>query len=462
VRTSSFLKRYACGAAAGLIALVVPVPPPRELLHGLPGSGQLEAHQRGDLSGLLFASIQRGVVEQTVTATGAIQPVDTVEVGSQLPGQIARLWVDFNDKVHVGDPLAELDRRTFQAKVDEVRAALEMSKTDVRIQQAMLERARIDLLNSHETRTALSAKLESAKALKEAAERNTARKTLLKSRDIASATMVEDAESDLASKRALLQEAATALTLNRNLMDAAAADVRRLESEFTKAKAAVPLREAILRAAEADLDRTIIRSPMNGIIVGRLVNMGQTLAAGLEVRPMFIVAHDLADMEIHARVDETDIGKIAIGQHATFTVDAHPNRSFSANVRQIRQAPQVNQNVVTYVVVLSTANPDGILMPGMTATVRLVVHRENDVLKVPLAALRFRPKPNGSFQPAAGTTVWVRTAAGGIKPVPVTTGPLSGDQGVLTSGALSEGDQVVIGQTAPSGAQRLFGIDFGS
>lgn len=462
MRTLSFLRRYTCAAVAGVIVLTVPAPGARDLLSEASLSGKWEPRQRADNSGLLFASIQRGVIEQTVTATGTIQPVDTVEVGSQLAGQIARLWVDFNDKVHAGDPLAELDQRTFKAKVDEARASLEMARADIRIQQAMLERAQIDVLNARETKAALSVKFQSARALKAAAERNMDRKMVLRSRDFASALTVDEAQSDLVSKTALLQEAETALSLNQNVMDAAAADVRRLEADVAKAKAAVPLREASLRVAEIDLDRTTIRSPMNGIVVGRLVNQGQTLAAGLEVRPIFIVAHDLADMEIHARVDETDIAKIAAGQHATFTVDAYPNQNFTAVVRQIRKAPQVNQNVVTYVVVLSTANPEGILLPGMTAMPRLVVHRENDVLKVPLAALRFKPKMPAGSEPAVGPTVWVRTAAGQLEPVPVTTGPWSGDQGVLRSGALSAGDQVVVGQAAPSGARRLFGIDFGS
>ncbi|HEX5508463.1 MAG TPA: efflux RND transporter periplasmic adaptor subunit [Pseudolabrys sp.] len=413
-----------------------------------------------------FASIQRGTFEQVVTATGMLQPVETVEVGSQLSGQIEKLFVDFNDKVHVGDPLAQLDQRTFKGKVDEARAALEMARADVRVEEAKLDRARFDLDNAQANKDVLKAKLENAQAFKDSAERNLKRKQALRSRDAASTTSVEDAETDLISKAALVREAKSLLALNTLSVESAAADVRRLGAELAQAQAAVPQREAILKVAEADLDRTIIRSPIDGVVVGRFVNQGQTLAVGLESRTAFNIAHNLEQMEIHARVDETDIGRIAAGQHATFTVDAYPDRRFEAVVRQIRKAPQVNQNVVTYTVVLATDNGDGVLLPGMTALVKLVVHREDDVLKVPLAALRFRPEPGAArtSRSGAGRTqaVWVRTAAGDIEPVTVTVGASSADQVVLKAGALSAGDMVAVGQAGGPPPRQLFGIRFGS
>jgi HlyD family secretion protein len=247
-------------------------------------------------------------------------------------------------------------------------------------------------------------------------------------------------------------------------VEGAAADVRRLEAELEQAKAVVPEKEAMLRAAEADLDRTVIRSPINGVVVGRFVNKGQTLAVGLEARTAFDVAHNLEDMEIHARVDETDIGRIAPGQQAHFTVDAFPDRQFEAFVRQIRKAPQVNQNVVTYTVVLTTANPDGILLPGMTALVHIITDREDNVLKAPVAALRFLPagSPRVAGATSSAQSVWVRSRDGELRQVSVTVGRASADQVVLKSGSLNEGDEVAVGQAiAPSGRE-LFGIRFGS
>ena len=411
-----------------------------------------------------FAPIQRGSFEQTTTVTGMLRPVETVEVGSQLSGQIANLYVDFNDKVGVGDPLAQIDPRTFEAKVDEARAALNTALATVRVEEAKLDRARIDLKNVRANKAVLDAKLESAHALKALAERNVERKLALRSHDAAPATAVDDAQTDFVTKLAVEREAETLVSVNAITVDGAAADVRRLEAELEQAKAVVPEKEAMLRAAEADLDRTIIRSPMNGVIVGRFVNKGQTLAVGLDAKTAFDVAHNLEDMEINARVDETDIGRIAPRQRAHFTVDAFPDRQFEAFVRQIRKAPQVNQNVVTYTVVLATANPDGILLPGMTALVHIVTDREDNVLKVPVAALRFRPagSPRVAGATPSAQSVWVRGGDGELRQVSVTVGRASADQVVLKSGALSEGDQVAVGQAIPPSGRELFGIRFGS
>jgi HlyD family secretion protein len=410
-----------------------------------------------------FAPIQRGSFEQTAKVTGVLRPVETVEVGSQLSGQIANLYVDFNDKVAVGDPLAQIDPRTFQAKVDEARAALNTAHAIIRVVEAKLERARIDLKNARANKAVLDAKLERARALKALAERNVERKLALRSRDAAPATAVDDAQTDLVTKLAVEREAETLVSLNGIAVEGAGADVRRLEAELEQAKASVPEKEAVLRAAEADLDRTVIRSPINGVVVGRSVNKGQTLAVGLEARTAFDVAHNLEDMEIHARVDETDIGRIAPGQRAHFTVDAFPDRQFEAIVRQIRKAPQINQNVVTYTVVLATANPDGILLPGMTALVHIVTVREDNVLTVPLAALRFRPagSPRVAETTSSALSVWIHSGGGELRQVSVTVGPASADHVVLKSGALSEGDQVAVGQTISPAGRELFGIRFG-
>ncbi|WP_245447029.1 efflux RND transporter periplasmic adaptor subunit [Methylobacterium sp. 17Sr1-1] len=413
----------------------------------------------------ITTAIQRGPLEQIVTATGALQPVDTVEVGSQLAGQIADLFVDFNDRVHKGDPLARIDQRSFISRVEQARASLEMAAASVRVQQARLERARIDLDNAKGNRAVLAARLENAQVMLEAAKRNVDRKTMLRSREATSVATLEEAQTDLASRKAQLRETVSLLELNAFAVDAAAADLRRLEAELIQAKAAVPLQEASLRAAQIELDRTTIRSPIDGVIVGRFVSAGQTLAAGLEARTAFNVARNLGEMEIHARVDETDIGRVAPRQRASFTVDAYPGRRFEASVRQVRKAPQSNQGVVTYTVVLTTDNREGLLLPGMTALARLTVHREDDVLKLPLAALRFRPAravPEGRTEPGTREqAVWVQDPAGALRPVAVTTGASSADQVVLRGGALQEGDRVVVGQADASEPARFLGIRLG-
>lgn len=413
---------------------------------------------------LRFASVARGNIEQTVMVTGTLKPVETVEVGSQLSGQISKLYVDFNDTVRLGQPLAQIDPRTFQAKVDEARAELAMAIANITLEEAKLDRATIELKNARDNKAILAAKLESAQALKNAAAKTLERKVALESRQVIAAATLEDAQTDLVSKTAQQREAEILVGLNAYSVEGSQADVRRTQAELEVARAAVPLKEASLRAAQADLDRTMIRSPIDGVIVGRFVNEGQTLAVGLESRTTFTVAHRLEDMEIHARVDETDIGRIAAGQHAHFTVDAYPERRFEAMVRQVRKAPQIDQNVVTYTVVLSAPNRDGALLPGMTALVKIVIDRQENVLTIPLAALRFRPADvaqDTSVSPGS-QGIWVRDGGGSLRHVGVTIGSVGAGQVGVSGSEIAEGDQVVVGQAIRPARSEWFGIKFGS
>lgn len=409
-----------------------------------------------------YAAIQRGSIEQTITVTGALQPVKTIEVGSQLSGQISKVYVDFNDTVQKDQPLAQIDPRSFAAKVDEAKASVAIALANVDLEKAKLDRAKIDLENARGSKAVLAAKLESAQAVKSAAQRTLQRKLALQSQNVVATTTVEDAQTDFTARLAQEREAEILVTLNSYSVEGAAADVRRIEAELDQAKTAVPEKEAILRAAQADLDRTIIRSPIDGVVVGRFINEGQTLAVGLESRTTFLVAHRLEDMEIHAQVDEADIGRIAPSQRAYFTVDSYPDRRFEAFVRQVRKAPQTNQHVVTYTVVLSTSNLDGALLPGMTALVKIVIDRQDGVLKVPVAALRFQPAGMRAADASGHDGVWVRTTSGSLKRVPVTVGTAGAEQVALKSGELAEGNQVAVGQAIRPAGMELFGLRFGS
>ena len=409
-----------------------------------------------------YASIQRGSIEQTITVTGALQPVKTIEVGSQLSGQISKVYVDFNDNVRKDQALAQIDPRSFAAKVDEAKAAIEMARANVDLELAKLDRAMIDLDNAKGSKAVLAAKLESAQAVKASAQRTLQRKLALQSQNVVATTTVEDAQTDFTARLAQEREAEVLVTLNTYAVEGATADVRRIEAEFKQARTAVPEKEAILRAAEADLDRTIIRSPIDGVIVGRFINEGQTLAVGLEARTAFLVAHRLEDMEIHAQVDEADIGRIAAGQRAHFTVDSYSDRRFEATVRQVRKAPQTQQHVVTYTVVLSTSNLDGALLPGMTALVKIVVDHQDGVLKVPVAALRFQPNGTRPSEAQGRDGVWLRTPGGALRRIAVTVGTAGAEQVALKSGDLTEGSQVAIGQAIRPAGMELLGIRFGS
>lgn len=409
-----------------------------------------------------YAAIERGSIEQTITVTGALQPVKTIEVGSQLSGQLARVYVDFNDTVTKDQPLALIDPRSFAARVDEAKAALAVSNSLVDIGRAKLDRAKIDLQNAKGSRDVLAAKLDSAQAVKSSAQKTLQRKLALQTQNVVATSTVDDAQTEFTARLAQEREAEVMMSLNAYSVDGAQADVRRIEAEFNQAKMAVPEKAAVLAAAQADLDRTVIRSPIDGVVVGRFVNEGQTLAVGLESRTTFVVAHRLEDMEIHAQVDEADIGRIAAGQRAHFTVDAYPDRRFEATVRQVRKAPQNQQHVVTYTVVLATSNLDGALLPGMTALVKIVIEHQDDVLKVPLAALRFQPSGVRTDAAANRNGVWVRTTNGSLQRVPVIVGAAGTEQVALKGGTLVEGNQVAVGQAIRPTGMEFLGIRFGS
>jgi HlyD family secretion protein len=436
------------------------------------GGAQLGIHQGKAApapSQYITATVEQGELRRVTTATGTLNAIINVEVGSQLSGQVAELLVDFNDDVKKGQPLARLDQRTFKAHVAEAQAAMELAEVSVEAARARLERAEIDARDSEAQRAVLKARTDNARVKFESARTELRRKETLRERQVGTAVDIEDAQTKLASAAASLREAEAIATAQENLVAGTKADLRRVKSELESALASIPQKRALLDVAQIDLDRTTIRSPIDGVVVGRNVNEGQTLATTLEAKTLFIVAGDLHQMQIEAKVDEADIGKIRVGQEATFTVDSHPGRQFSGLVRQVRKAPQVVQNVVTYIVVLSAANPENLLLPGMTALVRITVNRTGPVLKVPLAALRYAPKPKqgataaeqGEVPRGRAATVWFAGADGEPKPVVIGLGEDDSSHTAVLSGPLSPGDRVIVGEAAATGPRRLFGIRIG-
>ena len=414
----------------------------------------------------LTARLEKGIVDRTISATGALTAVVTVELGSQLSGEIAKVLVDFNDRVKQGQPLAQLDERSFVGRVEEAQAALATAHANVKMQRAKLERAQIDYRDAEAQRAVLQARLDNAKIRLDAAERDLQRKLSLKLREAASVATVEESQTQTASAAAAVREAQAVLAAHDFTVAGAAADLRRLDAELAYALATIPQRQAILSVAQVDLERTTIRSPISGVVVGRLVNEGQTIATGLEARTIFVIARDLREMEIHARVDETDIGRIRPGQRATFTVDAYPGRRFDAVVRQVRQSAQVVQNVVTYTVVLSTSNAEELLLPGMTALARIVVDQAGPVLTMPLAALRFSPRGAAAGEPVGepgnqSAPIWLRSSDGTLRATQVKTGLDDSSRVAVLDGPVAEGDEVVVGEATRAPQRQLFGIRLG-
>ena len=291
--------------------------------------------RQGDAPTYRTARVERGPITATVSSTGTLNPVTSVQVGTQVSGQIQQLFVDFNSPVKKGELIARIDPETFQYRVRQAEADLESSRSSVGRAQVAQVIAERDL-----------------KRTKELVARN----------------FVSPAELDRA----------------QSTFDLAAAEVR-------TAQAIVQQRAAQLATARVDLSRTEIRAPVDGVVIKRSVDVGQTVAASLQAPELFVIAKDLRDMQVDTSIDEADVGRIKIGLRATFTVDAFPGRQFSGEVRSVRKAAQSVQNVVTYIAIISANNERGELLPGMTANVRIVTDTRDSVLKVPNAALRFRP-----------------------------------------------------------------------
>ena len=327
------------------------------------------------------AKIERGNLQATVSASGAVNPVTQVSVGTQVSGQIRDLFVDFNSEVKSGQLIAQIDPETFEYRV--------------RSSQADVDAARAAVLTAQATMAASRAQVSRAQVDVDEARRDFDRKQSLVEKQF-----VAQSEADKA--RALVNTSTETLKATQ-------AQLGVTEAQIKTASANVAQREAALAQARIDLARTRITSPVDGIVIKRAIEKGQTVAASLQAPELFVIAQNLSDMQVDASVDESDVGRIRTGQRATFTVDAFPGQIFEGSVRQVRKAAQTIANVVTYVAVVGFSNTGGRLLPGMTANVRVVTDARDNVLKVPNAALRVRiagvePPAAAASGPAAGAS----------------------------------------------------------
>jgi HlyD family secretion protein len=356
---------------------------------------------RGNTPRFRTAKVERGPLTATVSATGTLNAVVTVQVGSQVSGQIKELFADFNSQVKRNQLVARIDPEKFQAAVAQARAQVDAAKANVLNQRALVEKTRADLAN---TQAALAvAKAQTAKAQVAVLD---SRRTLARNQDLRKKGFIAQADEDTAqaahdSAVAQAESAKAQEDAQASQIRSAEAQLRVTEAQLQAAIANVTQQEAGLRQAQVDLDHTEIRAPVDGVVVSRTVDVGQTVAASLQAPTLFTIAQDLTQMQVETNVDEADVGRIREGLRATFTVDSFANQTFTGEVMQVRKAPQVLQNVVTYNVVISARNPELKLLPGMTANVRLVVAQKEGVLKVPNAALRFR-LPGDDSAPVRG------------------------------------------------------------
>jgi HlyD family secretion protein len=354
------------------------------------------------------AKVERGDIVSAVAATGNLAAVVTVQVGTQVSGTIQKLFVDFNSKVSKGQAIAQIDPALFSAQV-------EQSRGNYLSAQAGLEKAKADLID--------------------------AKRTLERNRQLVKDGIV--AQSDFDSAETKYQEAAAAVKASEGT-------VAQTRGSYSQ--------------AQTNLKYSTIKSPVDGIVVSRNVDVGQTVAASFQTPTLFTIAQDLTKMEIDTSVDEADISRIRVGQPVTFTVDSYPESRFTGKVFQIRNAPIVTQNVVTYVVVVSVDNKELKLKPGMTANVSIETARKENVLKLPAAALRFRPKgakgqkdakdarekqtgaDSRSKKKEGGQQVYILGADNKPVSVPIKTGVSNDGQEELVEGTLKENDEVIVEQ----------------
>ncbi|MFA7666903.1 MAG: efflux RND transporter periplasmic adaptor subunit [Burkholderiaceae bacterium] len=383
--------------------------------------------------------VERGDIVSAVSASGTINPVGSVSVGSQLSGQLRQVFVDFNSKVQTGQVLAQIDPESFQHRLTQAEADLAAAHAQVAVQQAQLQARRADLARIEAT---LGESL----------------RDLERKRDLAGKRFLSEAEVD---------KAASLVRAQRQEASAASAAIAVAVAQQRSAEAAVRQRQAAAAAARVDLDRTAIRSPVDGVVIKRSVDAGQTVAASLQAPELFLIARNLHEMQVDTSIDETDIGRIAVGQSASFTVDAYPGHRFEGEVSQVRMAATNVQNVVSYNVIVTFSNADGRLLPGMTASVRIVTDRQEGVLTVPNAALRLRvagltdsvaPLSSGrQADGGRGGRLWL-LEDGEPRMLDVRLGLTDGVRTEVAADGLTEGQAVVTGLAPGSPSQRSRGL----
>ena len=366
-------------------------------------SGDDESEQ----SEFSFAKVERGSIVRLVSSTGTLNALVTVQVGSQVSGQIKELLADFNSQVQQDQVIARIDPVNFEARVRQCEAELAVSMANVAIQSSAVERARAELQNARSGAAATMAQTEKARVVLNDAKRNRNRKEALHKKSIISESQFDEAVAAYDQAVAQVRAAEAEEKGKYSLIRSREAALKMAKAQVEHSRAQVKQKEAALHQSKVDLEHTVIRSPVDGVVIGRSVDIGQTVAASLQAPTLFTIAQDLREMQVDTSVDEADIGCIQVGQGTTFSVDAFPGREFKGQIIQIRIQPKTVQNVVTYTVVVSVDNSGLLLLPGMTANVQIAVDERSNVLKVPNGALRFKPP---------GTKSGSDTASGGSAP----------------------------------------------
>jgi HlyD family secretion protein len=376
-------------------------------------SAYFYTQSRGNSPKYRTGKLERGPLTAAVSATGNLNAVITVQVGSQVSGQVKELFADFNTIVKKGQLIARIDPEIFEAKVNQAKGELDAAQATVLNQVAQVEKARADVENAKASLAEAKAQTAKSQVALVDARRDYDRKKELIGKELIAKSDLDSSQANHDSAAAQLDSTKAKEQSLSAAIGSAQAQLRVTEAMLKSAQAMVAQKRASLAQAQVDLDHTRISAPVDGVVVSRAIDVGQTVAASLQAPILFTIAQDLTKMQVETSVDEADIGRIKLNDRATFTVDAFPGETFAGNVMQLRKAAQIVQNVVTYTVVVAVGNPAGKLLPGMTANVKLVYAEKPNVLKVSNAALRFRPPgevgSGGATAPQAGQ----RGAGGG-------------------------------------------------
>jgi HlyD family secretion protein len=380
------------------------------------------------------AAVERGDIVKNISATGKLQAVVTVQVGSQVSGRISQLYADFNSLVKKGQIIARLDPSLFQAQLDQARGNLANA-------QARLRTAQNAVANAQASLSAAQANRNRLQAARDDAQRAHGRMDDILNTGAVSEREVEAAAATVAQSSAQLEQA-------NAQVEQAQAQLLSAQSQVDEAKAQVQQTQASVNLATANLGYTVIRAPIDGVVIARNVDVGQTVAASLQAPTLFLIANDLTQMQVLADIDEADVGQLSVDNKVTFAVDAYPRDVFEGRVAQIRLNPQTVQNVVTYTAVVDVSNPELKLKPGMTANVTATVAETRNVLTVPNAALRFRPETaTAEAGRERGQAVWKTDAKGKLERVAVKTVVTDGSRSEIVAEALNPGDMIITGQT---------------
>jgi len=417
------------------------------------------------------ARVDRGDIDSTVTTTGNLNAVITVQVGSQVSGNIIALYADFNTKVKKGQLVAQIDPAPFQASVDQAKATLNSAKAAVLTAQATAAKSRSDRASAIANVASQKANVVKAQSAVDLAKVEMDRRVILLRQNATSQEDYDTAKAGHEQAVASAEAAREALRAAQASAESSQKAVEVADAQLKQAEATVQQDAAALSQAQLNLDHTHIIAPVDGTVESRNMDVGQTVAASFQAPTIFLIAQDLTKMQVDTNVGEADVSAIRLGQRANFTVDAYPGLVFAGTVSQIRQAPINVQNVITYDVVIAVSNPELKLFPGMTANVTVFTGHATSTIRIPKAALRFHLRgaagatASSAAQQAQMPTVYVLDEHGRPKPVKVKLGISDPTFVQVLNDAVREGQQLVLGvkgaaatssqQTQPGSSRRL-------